>query len=101
MKNFEYFDPTSVGEAVQLLCQHAGQAKLLAGGTDLFLRMRRRALLPEVVVDLKRIAELSDLSYSAQDGFRPRRPEWGRSYGSQADAHLTTDAIVGLHHGTG
>ncbi len=64
MKNFEYFDPTSISEAVQLLHQHAGQAKVLAGGTDLFLRMRRRALLPEVVVDLKRIAELAELSYS-------------------------------------
>src|SRR5262249_17363310 len=42
--------------------------KALAGGTDLFLRMRRRVLMPDVVVDLKRIAELSTLSYSAQDG---------------------------------
>jgi len=68
LKNFAYFDPTSVGEAVQLLQQHGGQAKVLAGGTDLFLRMRRRALMPEVVVDLKRIAALSDLSYSAAAG---------------------------------
>src|SRR5262249_9507590 len=36
---------------------------------------------------------------TAQDGFRPRRPQRGRSYGSEADAHLTTDAIVGLHPG--
>src|SRR5437667_8917124 len=68
LKNFEYFDPTSVGEAVQLLRQHAGQAKVLAGGTDLILRMGRRSLLPEVVVDLRRIAELAELSYSAEDG---------------------------------
>lgn len=70
MKNFEYFDPTSVGEAVQLLRQHAGKAKVLAGGTDLFLRMRRRALMPDVVVDLKRIAALATLSYNAQEGLR-------------------------------
>ena len=68
MKNFEYFDPTSVGEAVVLLQQHAGSAKVLAGGTDLFLHMHRRVVLPEVVVDLKRIPELADLSYSDQDG---------------------------------
>ncbi len=70
MKDFEYFDPTSVGEAVALLRQHAGSAKVLAGGTDLFLRMHRRVVLPEVVVDLKRIVELADLSYSDQDGLR-------------------------------
>lgn len=70
MKNFEYFDPTSVGEAVQLLRQHAGKAKVLAGGTDLFLRMRRRVLMPDVVVDLKRIAALATLSYNAQEGLR-------------------------------
>jgi len=68
LKNFEYFDPTSVGEAVALLQQHAESAKVLAGGTDLFLRMHRRAVLPDVVVDLKRIAELATLSYSDQDG---------------------------------
>jgi carbon-monoxide dehydrogenase medium subunit len=70
VKNFEYFDPTSIGDAVALLQQHAGSARVLAGGTDLFLRMHRRAVLPDVVVDLKRIAELANLSYSEQDGLR-------------------------------
>jgi len=70
LKNFEYFDPTSVGEAVALLRQHGESAKVLAGGTDLFLRMHRRAVLPDVVVDLKRIAALANLSYSDQDGLR-------------------------------
>jgi carbon-monoxide dehydrogenase medium subunit len=68
VKNFEYFDPTSVGDAVALLRQHAGSARVLAGGTDLFLRMHRRAVLPDVIVDLKRIAALANLSYSDQDG---------------------------------
>jgi carbon-monoxide dehydrogenase medium subunit len=70
LNNFEYFDPTSVGEAVALLRQHAGSAKVLAGGTDLFLRMHRRVVMPDVVIDLKRIAELANLSYSGQDGLR-------------------------------
>jgi carbon-monoxide dehydrogenase medium subunit len=70
VKNFEYFDPASVEEAVALLRQHAGSVKVLAGGTDLFLRMHRRLVMPDVVVDLKRIAALADLSYSDQDGLR-------------------------------
>jgi carbon-monoxide dehydrogenase medium subunit len=50
LKNFEYFDPTSIGDAVALLRQHAGSARVLAGGTDMFLRMHRRAVLPDVIV---------------------------------------------------
>jgi aerobic carbon-monoxide dehydrogenase medium subunit len=68
LKSFAYFDPTSVGEAVALLRQHADSAKVLAGGTDLFLRMHRRVVMPDVVVDLKRITELANLSYSDQAG---------------------------------
>jgi carbon-monoxide dehydrogenase medium subunit len=70
LHNFTYFDPTTVSQAVDLLQQHAGNAKVLAGGTDLFLRMRHRAVQPEVVVDLKRIPELAGLHYSSQDGLR-------------------------------
>jgi carbon-monoxide dehydrogenase medium subunit len=70
LHNFEYFDPTTLSQAVELLRQHAGNAKILAGGTDLFLRMRHRAIRPEVVIDIKRIPELAGLHYSSQDGLR-------------------------------
>jgi carbon-monoxide dehydrogenase medium subunit len=43
---------------------------VLAGGTDLFLRMHRRVVMPDVIIDLKRISELANLSYSDQDGLR-------------------------------
>jgi CO/xanthine dehydrogenase FAD-binding subunit len=68
LHNFEYFGPTTLSQAVDLLRQHAGNARVLAGGTDLFLRMRHRALRPEVVIDIKRIPELAGLHYSSQDG---------------------------------
>ncbi len=68
MNNFDYFAPATISEAVDLLQQHQGQAKLLAGGTDLFLRMRHRAATPSVVIDIKRIPELAVLSHSASDG---------------------------------
>lgn len=110
MKNFEYFDPTSVGEAVQLLREHAGQAKVLAGGTDLFLRMRRRALMPDVVVDLKRIADLSTLSYSAQDGLHigatvthgavVDHPAVQQHYGALASAANWVGSLQTRHRGT-
>jgi len=68
LKNFEYFAPTSVSEAVGYLQQHQGHARVLAGGTDLFLRMRHRALMPDVIIDIKRIPELSNLHHSPEQG---------------------------------
>jgi carbon-monoxide dehydrogenase medium subunit len=58
VKNFEYFAPQEIGEALILLAQHAESAKPLAGGTDLFLRMARESTVPRFVVDLKKITDL-------------------------------------------
>lgn len=52
MRPFNYLAPTRLDEALSLLTP---QAVLLAGGTDLFLRMERRQTQPDTVVDLKRI----------------------------------------------
>lgn len=35
MRNFEYFEPSSVSEAVSLLAEYKDEAKVIAGGTDL------------------------------------------------------------------
>ena len=58
MHPFAYARPTSLAEAVALLGQHGPAARVLAGGTDLLIRLRDGTLQPELVVDLKRIAEL-------------------------------------------
>jgi len=46
--------PESVQEAIDLLTQHGAAAKLYAGGTDLFPRIKYRVTLPEVVISLKK-----------------------------------------------
>lgn len=56
---FDYFAPRSLAEAVALLDRHRGAAKLLAGGTDLLPRMKKRKNAPSVLIDLKGIPELS------------------------------------------
>jgi carbon-monoxide dehydrogenase medium subunit len=61
MHAFEYARPASVAEAVALLAEHGAQARVLAGGTDLVIRLRDGTLTPSLVVDVKRIPE-----------FRPR-----------------------------
>jgi len=69
MNDFDYFAPRRLGEAVTLLRKHGRKATLLAGGTDLMLRVERRAVTPVVVVDLKQISDLKGIRVS-RDGLR-------------------------------
>lgn len=56
--SFQYFAPTSVAEAVELLEQHGEDAKLLAGGHSLIPMMRYRLATPAVLVDVGRLDDL-------------------------------------------
>ena len=56
----QYYTPATVHEAVALLSQHAGRARVIAGGTDLLVEMRAEGGHPhEALVDITRIPELS------------------------------------------
>jgi carbon-monoxide dehydrogenase medium subunit len=55
---FAYRRPSTLAEAVALLGEHGPGARVLAGGTDLVIRLRDGSDRPAVVVDVKRIAEL-------------------------------------------
>lgn len=52
---FDYYAPTSVGEALQLLQTHGYAAKILAGGQSLIPAMRFRLAMPGVLIDIKNI----------------------------------------------
>jgi len=58
MRNFDYFAPQSLSDATSLLRRYGTKARLLAGGTDLLLRLERRLIETSVVVDLKKIRAL-------------------------------------------
>lgn len=58
MKEFEYLEPTSIQQALEWLNTYRGQARVLAGGTDLYLRLRKGVFLPDYVIDLKRVPRL-------------------------------------------
>lgn len=59
MRAFSYARPGTLDEAVALLEEFGSDARVLAGGTDLIIRLRDRTLTPRVVVDIKRIPELA------------------------------------------
>lgn len=55
---FKYLSPTTVEEAAQLLADPERPATLVGGGTDLFPTMKRRQVMPAILVSLSEIPTL-------------------------------------------
>ncbi len=66
MRKFEYLEPTTVEEAISMLGQYGGKAKILAGGTVLIPEIRSGNLRTGCVVNIKRIAGLSEVYEDAE-----------------------------------
>jgi carbon-monoxide dehydrogenase medium subunit len=67
---FDYLEPQSIEEALALLSQYHGKSKIIAGGTDLILQIRNRAVKPEYVIDITRIPGLDLITFDDQQGLR-------------------------------
>ena len=55
MLPFRYVRPGTFEELFDLLAQQGSAARLLAGGTDLLVRLRLGHIRPAVVVDVKHL----------------------------------------------
>ena len=66
MRDFEYEAPTTLKQALDLLSQSNGKARLLAGGTDLIDQVRIGRLEPDLIIDVKKIPELNVLLLNDQ-----------------------------------
>jgi len=63
---FEYHVPDSLEQALELMSQHAGEGKVLAGGQSLVPAMNFRIVQPSVLIDLNRLTELSFIREAGQ-----------------------------------
>jgi carbon-monoxide dehydrogenase medium subunit len=70
MNAFDHFTPTSLPETLALLGRLDGQARVVAGGTDLLLKMKAGLVSPAAVVNIKRLPELKGISYDEIGGLR-------------------------------
>ena len=68
MKAFSYTAPRTTAEAVALLAEHGERARVLAGGTDIIVQIRENRRSVDVLVDIKNIPEVNDLSYDLNKG---------------------------------
>src|SRR5438045_3112012 len=100
LPHFQFHAPGTVREAADLLAAAAGQAMLVAGGTDLLPNMKRRQQVPATLIGLRRIAELRRIANG--DGLTigagitltelVRDPRVGKNYGAlwQAAGQVAT-----------
>src|SRR6266699_1420306 len=67
---FRYLAPGTIEQATQMLAQEGEQAMLVAGGTGLYPNMKRRQFTPPVLIGLRGIAALKNISGSPEQGMR-------------------------------
>jgi len=68
LPKFDYYAPKSIEEALGLLADMGGNARVMAGGTDLMVKMRNGLISPEAVIGLKNVADLDCISFSKMKG---------------------------------
>jgi aerobic carbon-monoxide dehydrogenase medium subunit len=70
MTDIRYLSPRTLDEAISAFAAAGSAARILAGGTDLLVQMRSGAVRPGLIVDIKKIAEMTTIEETADGGFR-------------------------------
>lgn len=70
MTDIRYLAPSTLDEAVGAFAAAGGEARILAGGTDLIVQMRSGLVRPGLIIDIKRIPDLARIEQTADGGFR-------------------------------
>jgi carbon-monoxide dehydrogenase medium subunit len=66
LPNFDYVRASTADEVVRLLQEHGPAARLLMGGTDLFPQMRDRPIRPALVVDVKHLPGMREVTFDSE-----------------------------------
>jgi carbon-monoxide dehydrogenase medium subunit len=70
MTNIRYLAPRTLDEAIGAFAAAGSAARIMAGGTDLLVQMRSGAVRPGLIIDIKKIAEMTSIQETADGGFR-------------------------------
>jgi len=68
--NFTYLAPKTLEEALEMRATHGAKSSILAGGTDLLLKMSHRAIRPEYVIGLSNIPNIDYLIWQPESVLR-------------------------------
>lgn len=70
MQAFDHFTPQTLPEILELLSRHNGQTHLMAGGSDLMIKMKKGLVAPATIINIKRLPELKGVSYNEETGLQ-------------------------------
>lgn len=70
IRDFEYFAPKTVEEALTLLSQYNEESKMIAGGQSLLVLMRQGLVSPKYLIDIKGISALDFINLDKNEGLR-------------------------------
>ena len=88
-----YATPASAKEAAGLLSKEKGAAFLLAGGTDLLVKLKMGMVEPDLVVDIKRIPKINEIQTSAK-GFTIGAAVSGATIGQHKGLNVAWPGVV-------
>lgn len=64
LPKFDFHEPVTLEEACRILAELGSKARVIAGGTDLLVNMKKAIVSPEHLVSLSRIDELKEIDSS-------------------------------------
>jgi carbon-monoxide dehydrogenase medium subunit len=109
-RDFEYFAPNTIEEALALLSRYGDECKLIAGGQSLLILMRHELVSPKYLVDIKRIASLDYIKLDKNKGLSigaltthrtiETSPNIGNGFGVLAEMERTLASIQTRSWGT-
>lgn len=69
LPSFEFHEPVSIEEALVLKNTFGSKARLLAGGTDLLVHLKKKLITTENLISLSRIKALSEITQTGETLF--------------------------------
>ncbi len=96
LPNFEYLEPGTLDEALEILHVHRGNCSVLAGGTDLLVRMKQRLLTPKHLISLKSLDHLNHIRQ--ENGSSPSEKDEVTKIGARTPlADISRSDIIQKH----
>ena len=65
MKYFEFLEPSTINGAISFFLGYGDKGKVVAGGTDLIVKMRRGDIRPDYLINLKGVEGLNYIKYNS------------------------------------
>ena len=98
---FDYRDPETLTEAIGLLVERGDDAVIISGGQSLVPLLNLRLARPEIVIDLRRVADLDHIviePHRIRVGARVTARQLGESAEVRAALPGLTEAVLAIGH---